>query len=156
MAQIGVTGIVWRALRGIGATIALAACGGAGGPTQGPAEATPAPTVAHLRHSWTAVSLQHAGEPAVLAPESRLVADFGDDGDLYIQADCNVCSAGYEASADGSLEVVGPVPCTLAFCSSAPLDSQFLALLEAARSWSVEGETLELSSEAGVVVLTRT
>jgi heat shock protein HslJ len=86
-------------------------------------------------------------------PAGRFVADFGVDGDLYIEADCNVCSAAYHAEDEGALEVLGPVPCTLAYCSTAPLDTRFLRVLQAARSWSIEESTLRLSSPDGGTLL---
>ena len=156
MAPMSGAEIAWRTVRGLVATIGLAACSGAGGPTETTSTATPAPDVAHLQGAWTVTSLQEAGETASPAPEGRFVADFGPDGDLYIQADCNVCSAGYRASDEGTLEVTGPIPCTLAYCSTAPLDTRFLALLEGASTWSIEASSLPLSSpDRGALLLQR-
>jgi heat shock protein HslJ len=97
------------------------------------------------------VSVQEAGEAATLAPAGRFIAEFGPDADLFIQADCNVCTAGYEATDDGTVRVEGPIPCTLAWCESAPLDTRFLALMETADSWSVTDGALELSSTDGTL-----
>ena len=156
MTQIGACGVVWRTLRGVVAMVGLAACSGAGTATQTPGNPTAAPDVALLQGTWAVVSLQEAGKAATSAPEGRFIADFGVDGDLYIQADCNVCSAGYEATDDGAVAVVGPIPCTLAFCPTAPLDSRYVSLLESARTWSVGSGSLELSSAEGVLVLSPT
>ena len=87
------------------------------------------------------------------APEGLFVADFGPDEDLYIKADCNVCSAAYRAGDEGTLEVIGPIPCTRAYCFTAPLDTRFLALLEGASSWSIEEGALQLSSPGGGALL---
>ena len=153
MAPMSGAGIAWRTVRGLVATIGLAACSGAGGPTETTSTATPAPDVAQLQGTWTVTSLQEAGETASPAPEGRFVADFGPDEDLDIQADCNVCSAAYSASDEGTLEVTGPIPCTLAYCSTAPLDTRFLALLEGASTWSIEASALQLSSTDGGALL---
>ena len=159
MEQHSVTGVVLRALRGVLAMIVLAACSGPTNTTESLTNPSPDPEeqgVAALQRGWALVSLQEAGAAVTSAPEGRFVADFGADGDLYIQADCNVCSAGYSAAADGSVEVIGPFPCTLAWCASAPLDGRYLSLLESARSWSVGNDTLELSSAQGVLLFNRT
>jgi len=150
MARAGI--LTWRALRGVVAVIGLAGCNG---PTHGmETPGGPTPTaeeqgLAALLDAWSLVSLQEAGGAVTLADAGRFTADFGADGDLFIEADCNVCSAGYEGTPDGSVEVIGPIPCTLAYCSTAPLDTRFLALLQSARSWSIGEAGLELSSAGG-------
>ena len=154
MAEVGVFGRVWRPLRGVLALVFLTGCGG-------PHDATPAqpsasqdpPGVEALRQAWQLASLQEGGGVAEPVSGVDLVADFGPDGDLYIEADCNVCSAAYRAADDGTLEVVGPIPCTLAYCQSAPLDTRFLRGLERARSWSIDEGTLQLSSPDGGILL---
>ena len=146
---------VRRPLRGIAAVIFLAGCSS---PTDGiatlsnPSSAT-RPSAETLQGAWTLVSLQEGGTTAEEVPAGRFVADFGEDRDLYIETDCNVCSAGYRAGDDGTVEVIGPIPCTLAYCSSAPLDTRFLRVLEGARSWSIEEGTLRLSSPDGGALL---
>ena len=54
----------------------------------------------------------------------------------------------------GALEV-GLAACTLALCTTAPLDTDFAGLVSAARLWSVSGEELTLSSEDGTLILER-
>lgn len=156
MRQIGATGVVWRTLRGVVAMVGLAACSGASATTETPSQPTPAPDAATLQGRWTLVSLQATDGETTPVSEGSFVADFGADGDLYIQADCNVCSAAYRASDGGTIEVIGPIPCTLAYCSTAPLDTRFLALLEGASSWSIEEGALQLSSpDSGALLLQR-
>jgi hypothetical protein len=51
-----------------------------------------------------------------------------------------------------------PVPApagTLAYCATAPLDTDFAGLVSAARSWSIADDQLTLSSEDGTPVLRR-
>ena len=145
--------------RGIVAVILLTGCGGAHettGALADPTSTLAAPSVARLQDAWTLVSLQDAEGPADGVPAQGFVADFGVDGDLYIEADCNVCSAAYRAGDEGALEVIGPIPCTLAYCSTAPLDTRFLRVLEGARTWSIDGGTLRLSSpDSGTLLLQR-
>ena len=150
--------MAWAGLRGVVAMIGLASCGGAIDGAATPSDLLPAGSereLAALQGSWALVSLQEGSEAAPV-PERRFFADFGPDQDLFIKADCNVCTAGYTSALDGSVEVMGPIPCTLAYCATAPLDTRYLALLEGARSWSVTEKTLELSSAGGVLRFERT
>ena len=144
----------WRLLRGISAVIFLTGCSGPAHDIQTPSDPTQkAAGVKALENAWTLVSLQEAGGTPEEVPAGTFVADFGVDGDLYIEADCNVCSAAYRAGDDGAVEVIGPIPCTLAYCSSAPLDTRFLQVLEGAGTWSIEEGTLRLSSPDGGALL---
>jgi heat shock protein HslJ len=105
-------------------------------------------STAAIRGEWQLVSLQKAGQPAVAAPAGhRFSADFQADGRVPMVADCNRCSAPYSAGAE-TLEV-GLGACTRAYCMTAPLDTDFVGLVIAAKRWSVAGEELRLDSEAG-------
>jgi heat shock protein HslJ len=148
-------GFLKAALRGVGALVWMIACSSSTTGTGSPSGST-SPVQKHdlasLQGDWTLVSLHEPGGEITQAPRGRFTAGFGEDGDLFIQADCNVCSAGFAARADGSLEVIGPIPCTLAYCSTAPLDTRFLVLLESAEGWSLVDGTLELSSPGGILL----
>jgi heat shock protein HslJ len=141
--------------------LGLTACSGSGVPAVGPtppAVSIPdgdghmgATAVTSIHGAWQLVSLQKAGGPVTPAPApDRFTADFRADGRLHVQADCNVCNSSYEAG-PGSLEVDPVMACTRAYCLSAPLDTQYTALLGQVSRWSTEGDSLELSSEAGVL-----
>ena len=150
--------MAWAGLRGVVAMIGLASCGGAIDGAVTPSDLIPSGSerdLATLQGSWALVSLQEAGSVAAPVPEQRFFADFGPDQDLFIKADCNVCTAGYTAALDGSVEILGPIPCTLAYCATAPLDTRYLALLQRARSWTATDDTLELSSPDGVLLFDR-
>ena len=75
--------------------------------------------------------------------------DFTADGRVSLRADCNRCSAAYEATTNSL--AVGLMACTRAYCASAPLDTTFAALVGQATSWRVVDGGLELRSEAGVL-----
>ena len=151
-----------RLLSALGLALALTACGAAG---TNPAGGTIVPPVAGtgdsaaqpsgvLLGTWRALSLEPAGERAVSVPEpARFTAEFRGDGTLALLADCNRCICGYTAAA-GLLQTT-PMACTRAYCSSAPLDTQFTALVDSATSWVVTGDRLELASSAGVARLQR-
>jgi len=104
--------------------------------------------------SWQLVGLTESGQPPVtVAQPERFTVDFGVDGHVSLLADCNRCSGGYTTKGD-SLSV-GPMACTRAYCSSAPLDMNFTALLSQATAWTTSDKTLELRSDAGVLRLRR-
>jgi heat shock protein HslJ len=108
-----------------------------------------------LTGSWQMVSLQKSGQARQPAPAGvPLTAEFASDGNLFLQADCNRCRAGYAVGTDGSLEI-GPMACTRAYCSSAPLDTDFAGLLSSARQAEVSEHSLSVTSEAGSVLLQR-
>ena len=147
-------GRVWRPLRGVVAVVFLTGCGGAHETTgSDPSPTLAPPSVELLQDAWTLVSLRDAEGSAEGIPTGGFVADFGVDGDLYIEADCNVCSAAYRAEDEGAVEVIGPIPCTLAYCSTAPLDTRFLRVLQGARTWSIQEGVLQLSSPDGGTLL---
>lgn len=107
-----------------------------------------------LLGEWQLVHLHKAGADVVSTPaDHTFSADFTSDGRVHMTADCNRCFAEYTA-APGTLEV-GPAGCTLAYCVTAPLDTDFAGLVSAARSWSVADGELTLSSEDGTLVLRR-
>jgi heat shock protein HslJ len=151
-----------RVVATLGLAMAVAACGGIGPDTLGgPTEATGtgggdvrAQESLALVGAWKGVSLTPAGEAATVFHEpERFTAEFRADGTLALGADCNRCAAGYSAG-PGSLSVT-PMACTRAYCASAPLDTQFAALVSAATSWAVVGDSLELTSTAGAIRLRR-
>ncbi len=108
-----------------------------------------------LTGTWQMVSLQRTGQAQVPAPAGvALSAEFRADGQLLVQADCNVCRASYEAGAEGALKV-SPMACTRAYCTSAPVDTDFAALVGSARQAMVGEHALGLTSEAGSVLMRR-
>ena len=133
-------------------TALLAACVSAstfvscGGDVVGPSD---------LLGEWRLTSLRRADFSTTEVPATlRLTADFGEDDRLGIRADCNVCGASY-AFEGGDAVVAGPFACTRAFCASAPLDSEFVGLLEGRSSVSADGDRLVLSSDRGALIFVR-
>lgn len=148
-----------RVLPLVGVALALTACGAAardpGGPSALPAASGgPGQPSLALLGSWRALSLAPAGQGRVTIDEPvRFSVEFAADGKLALVADCNRCSGGYSAG-PGSLQAT-PMACTRAWCASAPVDTQFTALVGAATSWRVDDDRLELASSAGVARLQR-
>lgn len=150
------------ALLAVAPLVLLAACSASEGgsnplASQLPAirdRATPQATPA-LTGTWQMVSLQRAGQAQQPAPAGvTLTADFRNDGQVFLQADCNACRSGYEAGPGGAL-TVGPMACTRAYCSSSPVDTDFAGLVSAARQAVVTEHSLTLTSESGSVLLRR-
>jgi heat shock protein HslJ len=150
----------WPLFALLGASLAITACG-AHGPHALAGSSLPAPAASGgtaqdasaLAGTWKAVSLAPAGASVVTIGEpERFTAEFR-DGRLSLLADCNRCSGGYTAAA-GTLSTT-PLACTRAYCASAPLDTQFTALVSSATAWTVSADRLELASPAGVARLRR-
>ena len=143
----------------LGVSLAFTACGASGPePVSGPSVPTTASGGTSqdgtaLAGTWKAAALAPAGGAVVTIGEpERFTAEFR-DGRLSLLADCNRCSGGYTAAA-GTLSTT-PLACTRAYCASAPVDTQFTALVGSATAWTVSADRLELASPAGVVRLRR-
>lgn len=105
-----------------------------------------------LLGSWQLVSATPTGSAPIDAGEpGRFTAEFASDGRVSLRADCNRCSGGYSATA--SALTVGPMACTRAYCSSAPLDTTFAMLVSQATAWSAATGRLELRGDSGVLRL---
>jgi heat shock protein HslJ len=155
------TDLQGKVMMGVGLALAAAACGGPAGrltsPSSPPVEV--AGSVQAQRRSglvghWQLVSVTEAGQaPVSVAEPERFTATFGADGRVALRADCNRCSASY--TAQGDRLSVGPMACTRAQCSGAPLDTTFAALVQGATAWSAADGRLELRCDAGVLRLGR-
>jgi heat shock protein HslJ len=99
--------------------------------------------------TWHLESLQRAGGLMVAPPPGSFFLRFGEEGRLDVRADCNGCGGTY--SLNGDRLAVGPLACTRAFCPSAPFDTQFVQLAEAATTVERHEEALVLRSAAGML-----
>ncbi len=68
-------------------------------------------------------------------------------GTLLVRADCNGCTGPYSLS--GNALTVGPLACTRAACSSAPLDSRFTDLLNGSLTVRINDRLLQLNNAQG-------
>lgn len=144
---------------GLVLVVAATACGGSADrlitspadPAQaGGSATTQAPL--DLVGSWQLVAVTETGHASMGVGEpERFTAEFGADGHVSLRADCNRCSGGYTATT--SALTVGPMACTRAYCSSAPLDTAFAMLVSGATSWTVANGSLELRGDSGVLRL---
>lgn len=88
-----------------------------------------------------------------IAEPARFTARFGEDGRLTLRADCNSCGGTFRL--EGKAVAAGPLACTRAFCALAPLDTQFVGILDGRSSVDVEDGRLILRSDRGSLVFVR-
>jgi heat shock protein HslJ len=114
------------------------------------APSAPASTAVTKGSVWKLESLTAAGSPtvAVAAPD-RFTFELVDGGRISARADCNMAMGGY--SGDAATLTVGPMAVTKAYCSSAPLDDDYLRLLIGTNTATESGSSLVLSSARGTL-----
>ena len=104
--------------------------------------------------TWTLQSLTETGATEVtIADPSIFTLLLTDDGKVQARADCNRASAGYTVT-DHTLSV-GLIASTRAYCASAPVDGQYLALLGGENVVTTSGADLQLSSSRGTLRFVR-
>ena len=104
---------------------------------------------------WRLQSFRRSDSTVVPVPDpDRFTIEVAADGRLAVRADCNRCSASYSESG-GTLRVGPVMACTKAFCSTAPLDTQFAAALSDATLVRATDTALEFVSTAGVLTFGR-
>jgi heat shock protein HslJ len=107
-----------------------------------------------LQGEWLLVSLGRPDSSTVpIADPTRFTLRFDEDGRLSLRADCNLCGGPYRL--DGESLSSGPLACTKVFCATAPLDSQFVTILEGRSSIERKGSRLMLSSPRGSLAFAR-
>jgi len=100
--------------------------------------------------TWRLRSLERPDGSVVTPPAGTFTIRFEPQGGrLEIQADCNGCGGTYDLDGDDLL--VSPVACTRVFCPSAPFDTEFVRLAEAATKVQRADGGLVLRSPAGVL-----
>ena len=99
---------------------------------------------------WRLGTLQAPDWSVTEIPDpDKFTAEFRDDGRLDALADCNRCNAAYESNA-GTLSL-SPMACTRAFCSSAPLDTTYVAVLQSAYAYDANDDSLTIYGTQGVL-----
>ena len=102
--------------------------------------------------TWQMMGYNNGREAMVSAlAGTEITALFGDDGTLTGSAGCNNYTASYEVSGGGV--TVGPAATTRMMCAEPEgimeQEAAYLAALESAASYSVEGDQLELMDTEG-------
>jgi heat shock protein HslJ len=107
-----------------------------------------------LSGTWRLEAMRLPGGSEVAPPDpSRFTVEFEAAGQVSVQADCNGCGGEY-ALGDDTL-VVQQLTCTLIACPAAPLDAQFLEVLDGTSEVDVEDEELTITSSRGTLRFTR-
>lgn len=155
--------------------VALAACSPTGGepesiaaPTEQPAaEATEAGATDLEKTDemsenglegvrWVLVSyLNAAGETVEALVDREVTAEFGPDGNMGGQGGCNNYFAGY--TVDGDNLTISQAGSTMMACEPAEVmqqEADYLAALQSAATFIIDGETLQIANLEGATVLT--
>jgi heat shock protein HslJ len=104
--------------------------------------------------TWQAISYNN-GKQAVInvLAGTELTADFGADGSLSGSAGCNQYTGQYEIN--GNQITIGPLASTKMYCEGPAgvmdQESQFLAALQSAMIYRIEGNRLELRTRDGAL-----
>jgi heat shock protein HslJ len=105
--------------------------------------------------SWSVIGYNNGKEAVVsVLIGTELTAVFGEDGTLSGSAGCNNYTAPYEADDDGNISI-GPAATTRKMCSEPEgimaQENQYLATLETAATYRMEGNRLELRTADGAL-----
>ena len=133
-------------------TLATAGCASGPAATPGsPSPATPGATAGLADTRWTAGEIAGTAALAAAVP----TAAFGADGTLTGSGGCNRFTTRYTVTGT-EIRVDEAIGSTMMACASDVMaqESTFLASLAAARSFSVTGDRLTLTNEAGTAVIT--
>jgi heat shock protein HslJ len=97
--------------------------------------------------AWLTTSINNGNQAVVsLITGSELTAEFGKDGTLSGSAGCNSFTGSYKV--DGDKITIGPLASTMMACDQPEgvmdQEAQYLAALQSAATYSIEGNRLEL------------
>jgi heat shock protein HslJ len=138
------------------AAVSLTACQGNSPTSPSPASTTPPGGALSIDTNavWNLQSLVRAdSSEAAIDDPSLFTMSLADDKSLHVRSDCNLASGRYTTS--GSTISIGPLASTRAYCATAPIDTEYLALLGGESTVSISGSTLRLSSPRGTLTFTR-
>jgi heat shock protein HslJ len=106
--------------------------------------------------SWEAVNFNNGNQAIVgVITGTALTAEFGRDGTLSGNGGCNNYNGPYKV--DGEEIKIGPLASTMMACTEPEgvmeQETQYLAALQMAESFQVEGQVLELRRSDGTLVV---
>jgi len=127
-----------------------------------PPAATPLPPPAQDPLSgtrWEVVNYNNgSGGVVSLIDGTRIPLDFGAGGQLSGNGGCNDFSAAYQVNGDGI--TIGRPSVTSMFCAEPEgvmdQETKFLAALQSAATFRIDGNTLEMRTAAGALAVTAT
>jgi heat shock protein HslJ len=135
----------------LGAVLSFAACAQSIAPsTTSPSEAATAPA-AVVTGAWNLQSITRPDSTVVsISQPDRFTVEFTSANRLSLRADCNRGFGGF--SSDGNSISVGPVGITKAYCvETAPLDDEYVRLLNGDNAVTATATSLQLSSSRGTL-----
>jgi heat shock protein HslJ len=105
--------------------------------------------------SWDVISYNNGrGGVVSLIIGTEITANFGEDDQLTGNAGCNDYTGSYEA--DGDNISIGPAAVTRKFCADPEgvmeQESEYLAALETAATYKIEGNTMNMRTSEGSTV----
>ena len=104
---------------------------------------------------WKLRSFQQSDSTNVAVPNPEsFTLELRADGKMSVRADCNRCAGTYVVAGE-TLVLGSNAACTRAFCSSAPVDQQYVRTLSGATISRTTGDTLKAVSPAGVLTFGR-
>lgn len=102
-----------------------------------------------LEGDWRVVSIQPTGQVSENAP-AEYILQFGEDGNLSLRLDVNSCGARFHTFNGGNIDIE-LMGCTEACCDT-PFAQQLAGLLSEMEHFDIEGRTLTLHGDTGLVV----
>jgi heat shock protein HslJ len=120
-------------------------------------EVVPAPQDPLAGTSWEVVSYNNGQEAVVsVIVDTRITANFGQDGQVTGNAGCNDYFGPYQT--DGSAISIGPVGMSAMACAEPEgvmqQENEYLAALQSATTYRIDGNRLELRSASGAIAVT--
>jgi heat shock protein HslJ len=103
--------------------------------------------------TWSLQSINWSDTTMVTTEPGQFTLALGDDGRVTMKVDCNRGTGTYTLA--GTTLTVGPLATTKAYCASAPLDDQFLQIIEGQSTVRVAESTLDVSSPRGTLRFSR-
>jgi heat shock protein HslJ len=106
--------------------------------------------------AWVATGYNNGKQAVVsVALGTEITANFGADGQLTGSAGCNTYVASYETSGKDGIKI-GPGATTMKMCEPAVMDQeqQYLAALQTAATYRIDGSKLELRTADGALAVT--
>ena len=111
--------------------------------------------ITEITWQWSSLTETQPASQSVVPDPENYTLQLGADGTLNIKADCNMVGGSYSLEAESLTINLGPS--TMAFCGEQSLDLQYLELLAAVESFSVENDqlVLQLGNGAGSMRFTQ-
>src|SRR4051812_39470213 len=142
---------VVSSLVGAALVLSTAACGqNVSGPASVPTSADISAAIGTTGR-WKLQSLTRPDATTVAVSEpDRFTFELSDStGRIAVRADCNVANGGFTVK--GNTLSLGLLAITRAYCASAPLDEEYVRILQGDSVVTIAGSSLQLASSRGTL-----